>query len=306
MDYQFIDLKRIFVYFICINDAIMARFFSFEEIRDNNLPRWQDYMDIGELIRNSIINERSVLAASFFGSFSLGTFSPPRSDMDILIITSYKRHLQAQKLLSHISQRAQEKQVPVEFVSIRSNIAKQGLSTIGPLMLSHIRRTQERGVIKGDPTSYIKPSKNMQQEVFEYLTHKLSRLEKYPTLCMDERQKLLVLQKLIDSPIHATRKLLELALQNDNAELINDSKIEVIRMSEQLQLPGLQILLSVYRAGQHYDKWLKKNLGTVHRTQRSEYLEMLSDIYSLHPLVNRLLYLYIKFARKLISGKNKD
>lgn len=211
----------------------MGRVFSWEEIARGNVPKIRSFKKVADEIRAVLASTEGVLGAVICGSALSGNVTV-RSDIDCVVVYEWERRTPVLEALQSLYRVASWLHVPIEFIPIDSEVAAQGLHTIGPSFARHLERAARNGgIIKNDPLVFICfPGRgkhdDLVEDVLGYLKHKIRRFEKglveLPT--MNAEPLCRFLQKALESPIHIARKVLHLSVQGP----FDDSREEVKKL----------------------------------------------------------------------------
>lgn len=262
----------------------MGKIFTNEEIRKGRVPGPSDFSQVVEVIKNSFGSGKcpGAKGVMILGSVANGQANA-RSDIDLLVV--YQDPFgPVQHHLSQVNERAQERNVPIDFILLEKTAATLGLTSIGHSFHDHLKIASGENLVHGNPVELIVPQANSRQsEVSGYLARKIEKLRNglVAIPSMEEPERVVFLQNVCEVSNHAVRKMLWLRghLKDD------DSKTAVIgRFRELANEEELEIFNRVLLVDRHYTE-------TVTAADRNERLhrQAIREIVYIIPDVQRFL-----------------
>lgn len=189
----------------------MGRVFTLAEIASRQIPRLGSFTHISDRLRAELAAAPSVTAALMCGSF-LRSEHNIRSDIDVLVLYPVARRSEAIALMERLQQEARELFVPVQFISLHTELAAFPCHHIASTFLGHFRLAEEfGGCIKGEPLKPLYRRTEFRQDVRAYLSHKLRAFEKGEVgfAGLSEEGQMKLLEKALSFPVYAARMMIQ-------------------------------------------------------------------------------------------------
>lgn len=219
----------------------MGRVFSYEEVRDQRVPRLEAFDDVIVDLEQSLSRCEGVYGAIICGSAALPNQRTHRSDLDCLVVYEAEYITPVHQLLSRARQNAAQRFVPVQFIPLARQIAETPLHHIGGSFFKHLRAVaNQRGVIKQDPLAILHPSFDERAEAAGYFRAKMRDMDKNLAIMEPGRPKwYLAIQKALENPYHVARYIL-----NARHELADDdTKSTVVTQYRKVAPSNLAVAL---------------------------------------------------------------
>lgn len=208
----------------------MGRVFTWRELRDNRVPRAEDFRDVVQTLRRELTADPDVIGAILCGSVGGKTFGP-RSDVDCMIL--YKQSERGGyplESLSRVARYATTRNVPVEFIPVDAAVSASGITTFDAPFGLHLKKMADKGgCIKDNPLLICRiDMERIAADILQYFAVKFEKLSKYMIEInggeVSEEKTCHILQKALQAPVHIARRTL-LWLGHD---LENDSRASVL------------------------------------------------------------------------------
>lgn len=187
----------------------MGRVFSYEEIRQNRVPKAEDFKSAKEITANYLLalhKEGDIVGAQFIGSVAKGV-PTRRSDLDVVIITNGSFAMRRIKDHGVLIKNAFH--IPFEPIAIPHDLAGSGEHTIDVEFFQHVKEVATPdNVIGSAPIESLNSRKVPFFAIHhDYLIAKLRRLrEGYNA--SGESEFLKIIQRAFESPISVGRRTL--------------------------------------------------------------------------------------------------
>ncbi len=209
----------------------LGRVPSFAEIETMQIPSLCYIQSVIGHTRTVLSSSDGVEAALFFGSAVSGQLTL-LSDIDVVVIYPEERVESYFGTVHRIRRYAQSHGVPLQLRPVEAACGRCGAHSLDLGLVRHLKRSAERGgVIKGDVFAWLSSGSeaDFRHDVIGYLRRKLEKLtELLPQYsCLNHEQRFDLLHEILDTPMHAARKLLELG----GADLSNDSRSAVLQLA---------------------------------------------------------------------------
>jgi hypothetical protein len=204
----------------------MGRVFSFNEIEARQVPTIEAISGLARFIKTLAENNESIRAGVILGSVMYGRHTR-RSDVDFVVIHDASQAVAAHKLFRLFYEQAAQVHVPLEVISISDQLAAASAHDIGLALTNHLSLADKSTcVVKQHPCELLSPHVlNAREDILNYLCRKAADLERrqYHLAQMSGHEYFKYLQKLLESPIHIARRMLQL-----RRESTDDSKPRVV------------------------------------------------------------------------------
>lgn len=267
----------------------MGRVFAWKEVRNKTVPSLCNFNEVVEFLRRDLEASSLVVSALMLGSFLRGDHSI-RSDVDVLVLYPLEWRGEMMRLLRDLRVRAWRFHVPVEFVSLDTELATTTDHHIAPTFLEHLRMmSRDGGIIKRDPLPLIRSNRDgVLEDTRGYLIHKMRTFEKgeSSSTSLSEESRFRMIEKALQFPVYVARKMLHcFGIEMPNG----DSKAEVARLYPSLGIEGAgEIFSRVRELDRMYTNVLIDQFAC---PDRRKYLRAIEKLESAVPLAS-------EFARK--------
>lgn len=259
----------------------MGKVFMWEEIKNSMIPELSSFERVIAEIRSKLENS-PLLGGVICGSVNYGRHNV-RSDIDCLVLYPEEAKAEMVEILLGLTKFADGLYVPVDFIQVTPELATTNLQGISPSMVQHIQCSAKNGgLIKNNPFEHM----NLRQldnrtEAINWTRQKVRMLDEGAVHHYPNQKEAYFLQKLLEAPIHGTRKLL---LATGGFE--DDSKLAVMGLTEErfpeLAIPlGCLVMLDIA-----YTETVNIDLEF---QEEEEYREVLAEVRSRGENVSRYL-----------------
>ncbi len=260
----------------------MGRVFSYAAIAEGRVPHISAFAPFVQRLRTAIERSSAIAGATVFGSSLYGDWTR-RSDVDVCILYYSHRQGDKDRLIQKIAEDAANRSVPIQVVTVSTELAPTGLHTIDAGLLHHLRRANQLGgLIKASPLVGLKTDHlRMRTHVKTYVSRKLQSLDQrigtYPALGQERYD---FLADVLNVPIYVARKVLELR----GVRLANDSRRHVLAAwQDEETADQLHRIAAV-------DDWYSRKVAEQLRCPKErEYDLCLAAIYRLAPVSRAFL-----------------
>lgn len=277
----------------------MGRVFSWDEVFFGKIPRRENFAVLRDYIGLRLSQEESVSGGLFFGSITLDKHNS-RSDLDLLLIYQLEAKEAFFKLLRQFDQHASDLYIPFRPVAVSLPAAQSGRHTLGSLFFNHLLRCarDKNNIIRADPLPLIKVTQSARADFESYIADRLAMLNKCLGANLSEDEFHRFLSKILELPVHLSRKLIALNWPQEIA--VDDSTSQIIRVALD-KFPGslTEILQVIIGLNIQYNQELKK------RGQQLNY----SDYSALNLKIAQAAYLVIDFFEQVYlfdQSRNRD
>ncbi len=256
----------------------MGKIFTWDEIRLEQVPKLERFTEVLCAIEKDVEADRAIVGAIICGSVTTKTHTP-RSDVDCLVL---HRHASSEKLLRGLRNSCMEariRNVPLAYIPLDWETANTPLHTISPTFAFHLAAAVEKGgLIKENPLRRIALNPDQTREdICSYFRNKINwfakaliRMEQKPATEFEECR---ILQKTLEIPVHAARKLLIWR----GIELEDDSRQAICRAYEEHVGGALSEMFKsqILALDREYNEELSRQLR---QRDRAAYITLLSII----------------------------
>lgn len=259
----------------------MGKVFMWEEIRDGRVPSLDSFEQTVAMIHHRL-TDSPLIGGVIGGSVNYGTHSV-RSDIDCLMLYPEESRTQMQEAFAELILMAEELYVPLDIAQLTPELAITCNHDITPSFANHLRNAvRYGGVVKQDPFRHmeLRPL-DRRVEAGSWVRHKIRGLDEGAIRKFDNEQEARFLQKLLEAPIHAMRKLL---LVDRHFE--DDSKGSVLTMAHEIHPDLVEELQRLVRIDAAYSVELQAQLNF---PNESAYNEVLWAIREEREAVNSFL-----------------
>jgi hypothetical protein len=271
----------------------MGKVFTIKEIENKHFPLISNFKIIRDFFVKNVQKNKGILGALICGSVATETFNI-RSDFDSVVIYDEKFEIEVKTVLRKITDYAANIYVPIEILAVNSYWSRTGFHSLGVSYLEHCLKFGK--IIKGDPNKLINPKHNdKKQDAIDYLIRKMHSFNKMfiGFSLLNEPDKHRLLQKMLDFPIHAGRRMLQ---AKGFSFPLGDSKREVVRRYRELGIyQAHKIMDLVVQTDFNYSEILKNQLL---KTDKISYEEILINILNLESLIMEFADLNLKNITK--------
>lgn len=227
--------------------------FTWLEIAGRRIPLPHSFVAIGEMLREELESASCVLGAQIIGSMSYGQHSVT-SDIDVVVVYSYGRRVDAIELVRQFNTAAHSLNVPLQIITIDDVLAVTAHHHIRADFAEHFALC-----LAGGPSIKIPPSalvhwdpNSVPFDTINYLVVKLKYFEEGEESIhvLSDESRTRLLGKALSFPVHAVRKLLQCFGETFSN---GDSRGEVIRLCREREFPDsvvfekLLVLADEYR-----------------------------------------------------------
>lgn len=251
----------------------MGKVFTWEEINNGMIPRLSSFEQVVVEIR-SRLKDSPLIGGVICGSVSYGCHNV-RSDIDCLVLYPEEAKAEMVRILLGLTEFADELYVPIDFIQITPELATTNMQGIVPSMLQHMEISASNGgLIKANPFENMELLRlDNRAEAINWTRQKVRKLDEGAVHHYNDTKEANFLQKLLEAPIHGTRKLL---LTRGKFE--DDSKQAVLALTEECfpeLVNPLHRLVSLDKTysdlmnieltfpGTHEEKYYRKVLGLI-------------------------------------------
>ncbi len=207
----------------------MGKVFTWEELQNGMVPELPAFTEVVSEI-SSTLKDSPLIGGVICGSVNYGTHDV-RSDIDCLVFYNETDRDDMVARMLKLDQFAQDRFVPIEFIQLTPELATTSMQGISPSMAQHIKCSVERGgLIKADPFDIVKLYElDNRAEAISWTRQRIRTLDEGAVHIYDAKREAHFLQRLLEAPIHATRKLLL-----NSGEFKDDSKLAILALTEEL------------------------------------------------------------------------
>jgi predicted nucleotidyltransferase len=203
----------------------MGQVFTWEEVRDNKIPRLGDFARVIKKLRSSVASEDSILGVLACGSTIRGDYNV-RSDIDCFVLYDHERQSEAFAWMQEATREARLYRVPLVCIPCDIQLAGTRMHHVGKSFYRHMEKSAEAGgILKGNPLESIAESTPERDELESYLRMKMYNLQESWGLArtFSEERMVSYLKKMLEAPMHVARKTL-----THREPLVQDSKVYVV------------------------------------------------------------------------------
>lgn len=259
----------------------MGKVFMWEEVEHGMIPILGSFERVVVEIK-SRLDDSPLIGGVICGSVNYGHHNV-RSDIDCLVLYPEEAKPEMVEVLLGLTEFADGLCVPVDFIQITPELATTNMQGISPSMVQHIQRSASNGgLIKANPFEHMNLRElDNRAEAINWTRQKVRMLDEGAVRRYSDQKEADFLQKLLEAPIHGTRKLLLATGGFDD-----DSKLAVMGLSEErfpeLALPlGCLVMLDMA-----YTEAVKIDLEF---QEEEDYREVLAAIRAEGETVSRYL-----------------
>ncbi len=188
----------------------MGQVFTWEAIRDNDIPRIESFNEVIQLVKGSMAEQASILGAVACGSVIRGDHTI-RSDLDCFVLYDVGQEHAAFTYMQKMAALAESRAVPLYFLPCDSWLAQIGMHHVGTSFQRHLRASADAGgLLKGDPLPALAQSVPEWEELTGYIRVKMYTLQEGwgRVHTFSDEQAVAYLKKLLEAPMHIARKTL--------------------------------------------------------------------------------------------------
>lgn len=268
----------------------MGKVFMWEEIKNGMIPELNSFERVVTEIK-SRLEDAPLIGGVICGSVNYGHHNV-RSDIDCLVLYPEEAKPEMVNVLLSLTEFAEELYVPIDFIQVTPELAQTSIQNISPSMAQHIQgSTKNGGLIKTNPFARMTLHHlDDRLEAINWIRQKIRRLDEGAIHRYPPREETQYLQKLLEAPIHGTRKLL---LTNGGFE--NDSKTAVVGLTEEY-FPELADDLRHFGTVDRF--YTEKLLAQIKFPDEDEYKKTLSTVRA----EGERLSQYLKKVGQLLEG----
>ena len=266
----------------------MGKIFTYEEIERRIVPKLDDLPKLANHIKARLTATKGIEGAVICGSVLSGNHTH-RSDLDCVVVYDTAHTRLVRRVLGNLNGDAMRMNIPLEIIPTDIHLALRGDHSIGASFAKHLQASVERGgLINTNPLKFFQlDHANATEDARNYIRIKRQKVEKglIRMESMETGELYRFLQKTMDAPFHAIRKL----LCADGAEMTDDSKksalkrfLEDANTNERKTLGAIAEIDSLYTAELAHQ---------IKKLNPGQYLQLIREIKETVPAVLEFLRL---------------
>lgn len=263
----------------------MGQIFTFDQIERGHVPDPKAFCDIVSMLRGRLPHAQGFQGGILCGSVAKkeGIYHNLRSDIDGIAVYDPAHCGAMQGAMQTIHEEAKRRHVPLDFRTIRRDVAENGSHGVSLSFSQHLGDAVkfENGEIGECPLPlFMHRTPSKAAEVRDYLARKLQQFghlsNQLPTL--SEADLYRFLRKVIELPVHAARKILWLL---PHGLVPSDSKEYVVpRYRDEISGRERRLFDRLILADEGYTRQLPSYLKN---REPTEYAIQIGTIYDLIP-----------------------